>query len=132
MGEWDAKRLRRVVSNLLDNAVKYSPEGGRVVIGITIEAGAAVLTVRDEGIGIPEADAPYVFEFQARATNVGAVPGSGIGLAGTKRIVEQHGGSIGFESDEGRGTTFTVRLPLAVADGSSSEPGDERDASTAG
>ncbi len=132
VGEWDAKRLRRVVSNLLDNAVKYSPEGGRVGIGITIEGGVAVLTVRDEGIGIPEADAPHVFDFQARATNVGAVPGSGIGLAGTKRIVEQHGGSIGFESDEGRGTTFTVRLPLAVPDGLSSEPGDERDASTTG
>lgn len=116
VGEWDPQRLRRVISNLLDNAVKYSPAGSRVAIGVTTEAGSAVLTVHDEGIGIPAADAPHVFDFQRRAANVGTVQGSGIGLAGAKRIVEQHDGSMGFVSDEGRGATFTVRLPLAAAD----------------
>jgi PAS domain S-box-containing protein len=124
VGEWDAQRLRRVVSNLLDNAVKYSPEGTRVVIRITTETGTAVLTVQDEGIGIPAADVPHVFDFQARASNVGATPGSGIGLAGAKWIVEQHGGSIGFVSEEKRGTIFTVRLPLAMDDTSGPEPPD--------
>jgi PAS domain S-box-containing protein len=130
VGEWNAQRLRRIVSNLLDNAVKYSPEGSRVVIGITAESDSAVLTVRDEGIGIPEADVPHVFGFQTRASNVGTTPGSGIGLAGAKWIVEQHGGSIGFVSNEGFGTTFTVRLPLAATDSSVPEPPGQQDGAT--
>jgi signal transduction histidine kinase len=76
----------------------------------------AVLAVHDEGVGIPAADLRRVFERYHRSRNVaGAVPGMGIGLAGARRIVEQHGGTIAVESVEGKGSTFTVRLPLAPA-----------------
>jgi signal transduction histidine kinase len=73
----------------------------------------AVLAVRDEGVGIPAADLPHIFERFRRGSNVlGRVEGTGIGLASARAIVEQHGGSIAVESVEGEGSTFTVRLPL--------------------
>ena len=106
------------MSNLVSNAVKYSPRGG----DITIEASQetidgqewAVLVVRDNGIGIPPAELERVFEPYYRASNTaGTVSGSGIGLAGTRHIVEQHGGDIAVESRAGD-TTFTVRLPLIL------------------
>jgi len=72
-----------------------------------------VLVVQDEGLGIPVADVPHVFERFHRGGNVaGQIGGSGIGLAGVSQIVEQHGGTLGVQSDEGQGATFTVRLPL--------------------
>jgi signal transduction histidine kinase len=74
--------------------------------------GQAVLTIRDQGIGIPLVDLPSVFEPFHRAGNVGSVSGTGVGLAGVKQIVEQHGGSVVAESTEGVGSTFSVRLPL--------------------
>jgi PAS domain S-box-containing protein len=112
-GEWDADRLERVLDNLLGNAVKYSPQGGEIGVEVAAEDGAAVLTVRDHGVGIPAADLPHVFERFWRAGNVeGRIAGTGLGLAGAKDIVEQHGGTIAVESAEGRGSTFTVRLPL--------------------
>ena len=74
----------------------------------------AVLAVRDRGIGIPAADLPRIFERYHRAANAaGQFAGTGIGLAGARQIVEQHGGAIAVESAEGAGSTFTVRLPLA-------------------
>jgi len=115
VGEWDAFRLERVVANLLANAVKYSPAGGVITVTVTSEDTWAVLSVEDRGLGIPGADLPRVFdEFHRGANTVGALPGRGIGLAGARRIVEQHGGSISAESQEGVGTTFTVRLPIEV------------------
>jgi signal transduction histidine kinase len=79
------------------------------------EGNDAVLTVRDQGVGIPAADLPRVFERFARARNVvGRIGGSGIGLAAVKQIVEEHGGAIAVESEEGAGSTFTIRLPLAA------------------
>lgn len=117
VGMWDGVRLERVLSNLLSNAIKYSPGGGGVLVQISAEEGPgepeAVLRVRDHGIGIPEADAPHIFERFYRAGNVSGRPGTGIGLAGVRDIVRQHGGQIAAESHEGRGATFTVRLPLA-------------------
>lgn len=112
-GSWDRARLRRVLENLLANAIKYSPNGS--TIGVTLErtAGEAVLSVRDEGIGIPEADLPHIFERFHRASNAAAFPGTGIGLSGAARVVEAHGGRIDVASTEGKGTTFTVHLPLA-------------------
>jgi signal transduction histidine kinase len=117
-GEWDAARLRRVVENLLDNAVKYSPGGGEIHVALlrddTGPAAAAVLTVEDAGIGIPPEDLPYIFERFRRGSNVlGRVPGTGIGLAGARQIIEQHGGTIAVASEIGCGTRFTIRLPLA-------------------
>jgi signal transduction histidine kinase len=114
-GEWDPVRLQRVVSNLLSNAIKYSPKGGEVVVSLARigpdgEAWAE-LRVTDHGIGINEADLPHVFDRFFRGRNVGLeMSGSGIGLAGVKQIVEQHGGSISIESEEGQGTTVTVLL----------------------
>ena len=117
-GLWDAARLRRVLDNLLGNAVKYSPDGGP--IRVTIDRGAddrgtpsAVLIVTDRGVGIPPEDRSRIFERGQRGSNVGPVAGAGIGLAGACQIVRQHGGSIDVESEVGAGTRFTVRLPLS-------------------
>jgi PAS domain S-box-containing protein len=115
-GHWDAVRLERVLGNLLANAIKYSPDGGEVVLTLGDEEDAtgtwAVLRVRDQGVGIPVKDLPRVFDRFYRGTNVaGKIPGSGIGLAGARQIVEQHGGTITVQSQEGMGSTFTVRLP---------------------
>jgi PAS domain S-box-containing protein len=121
VGTWDGARLERVVANLLTNAIKYSPGGGAVVVRVAREADAAgswaVLSVRDRGLGIPAADLPRVFDRFRRGTNVGGIGGAGLGLAGAARIVEQHGGAVGVESAEGRGTTVTVRLPLGAQGG---------------
>ena len=112
----DRLRLEQVLVNLLSNAVKYSPEGGEVGVAVRREerAGApwARLAVSDRGIGVPAADLPHLFEPYRRAANVGAVEGEGLGLAGARQIVEQHGGTIAVESREGEGTTVTVGLPL--------------------
>ncbi len=115
----DADRIERVVGNLISNAIKYSPTGGEVAVLLAREqaagAGAgewAVLTVHDSGRGVPTADLPRVFDRFYRGENVGGVQGTGIGLASARQIVEQHGGTIEARSVEGRGSTFTVRLPL--------------------
>jgi signal transduction histidine kinase len=113
IAEVDRLRIERVVANLLANAVKYSPKGGEIVVTVTVEDGEAVLSVRDRGIGIPAPDLPRIFEPFHRGANTAATAGTGIGLAGAKRIVEHHGGRIAVESTEGEGSTFTVRLPLA-------------------
>lgn len=116
IGEWDRARLRRVLGNLLGNAVKYSPLGGDVVVRVGREINEdgdwAVLSVIDDGLGIPAADLPRVFEPFHRGGNVGRIGGTGIGLYGARRIVEQHGGTISAKSAEGKGATFSVRLPL--------------------
>jgi signal transduction histidine kinase len=117
VGIWDETRLERVVSNLLTNAIKYSPSGGLIEVQITSDkdptgVGWAILAVRDPGIGIPASDLPHVFDRFRRGSNVGRLVGSGIGLAASLQIVEQHGGTITVVSDEGKGSTFTVRLPL--------------------
>jgi signal transduction histidine kinase len=113
VGEWDAARVERVLGNLLSNAVKYSPDGGEIAVRVRREGNEAVLAVQDQGIGIPAADLPRVFERFERARNViGRIGGSGIGLAASRQIVEQHGGTMAVESREGRGSIFTVRLPL--------------------
>lgn len=117
VGAWDRPRLERVVQNLLDNAIKYSPRGGDIVLRMTCEDDPdgkawAVLSVQDNGVGIPAADLPHIFERFWRGSNVGATVGAGIGLAGARQIVEQHGGTIAVASTEGKGSTVTVRLPL--------------------
>jgi signal transduction histidine kinase len=112
LGVWDARRLERVLSNLIGNAIKYSPEGGQVTIRTCHEPDGVVLVVQDGGIGIPAQDLPHVFERFYRASNATGLEGTGLGLAGVRQIVEQHGGSIAIESDEGRGTRVTVRLPV--------------------
>ena len=117
LGTWDAGRLERVLDNLISNGLKYSPDGGEVTVSLLREHADegmwAVICVRDRGLGIPAADLPHVFERFHRASNVSEqIGGTGLGLAGARQIVEQHGGSISLESEEGRGTTVTVRLPM--------------------
>jgi PAS domain S-box-containing protein len=118
VGEWDASRLERVFGNLLGNAVKYTPQGGEIRLEVDrsgqAEACAAVI---DQGIGIPEAEQANIFERYRRASNVlGRFPGEGIGLAGVRQVVEQHGGTISVISRQGEGSTFSVRLPLTPPD----------------
>jgi signal transduction histidine kinase len=120
-GEWDEMRLRRVFSNLLSNAVRYSPDGGRILVHVEIEratdsaAATAVVTISDHGVGIPAADLPHISERFFRAGNVaGRIGGTGLGLAGARQIVELHGGTLAISSVEGEGTAVTVRLPILV------------------
>lgn len=112
----DAGRLQQVVWNLVSNAVKFTPEGGRVEVILTDEAlDHAKIIVRDTGKGIVADALPYVFDrfWQEDSTNTRQFGGLGLGLAISRQIVELHGGTITAESaGEGQGTTFTVRLPL--------------------
>jgi len=108
----DEPLLRHIFSNLLSNAAKYSPSGSRVEFRVRRDGDAAEFVVKDGGIGIPMNDQSRMFEAFQRAGNVGEIPGSGLGLLITKRCVELHGGSIGFVSEAGAGTAFTVRLPV--------------------
>lgn len=119
VGQWDVRQLERMLSNLLSNAIKYSPAGGRITVEVaTQEATAtepayAVVRVRDQGVGIPAQDLPYIFEPFRRAGNMAdRIDGTGIGLTSVRNGVAMHGGTIAVESEEGVGTTFTVRLPL--------------------
>lgn len=110
--EADVTLLRHIFSNLLSNAVKYSPEGAPVVFACRREGCDAVFTVTDQGLGIPEADWPRLFEAFHRCGNASDIPGTGLGLVIVKRCVDLHGGALHFESRLNEGTTFTVRLPL--------------------
>jgi signal transduction histidine kinase len=108
----DPDRLSQVVGNLLANAIKYSPEGGAVEVRAETLRGDVRIVVRDSGLGIPREDQAHIFTkfFRGRAAASG-IPGTGLGLAVARQIVEAHGGLIGFASEEGRGTTFWIELP---------------------
>jgi signal transduction histidine kinase len=108
----DEGLLRHIFSNLLSNAVKYSATEATVDFEVRRDGESAVFTVRDQGIGIPIADQARLFEAFHRASNVGETPGTGLGLLIVKRCVEMHEGAIEIDSVPGKGTTFTVRLPL--------------------
>jgi CheY-like chemotaxis protein/anti-sigma regulatory factor (Ser/Thr protein kinase) len=110
----DPERLRQVIANLVSNAVKFSPRGGTVHVGLGRDGGAAVISVRDEGPGIPPEFRPRVFEkfAQADATDSRGRAGTGLGLSIVRSIVERLDGQIGFDSPPGGGTTFRVGLPL--------------------
>jgi PAS domain S-box-containing protein len=118
-GWWDASRLVRVIDNLLVNAIKYS-EGGDILLNLRTETDStgavAVFTIRDFGVGIPASDLPHVFERFRRGSNVlDRFAGTGLGLSGVRQIVEQHGGQIEIQSEEGAGTEVTFRLPITDA-----------------
>lgn len=109
----DAARIRQLLENLVENALKYSPDGGDVLVDLAQKAGSAHLRVQDHGIGIPLADLPHVFERFHRGQNVNdrTYAGLGLGLFICQGIAEQHGGRIWVESAEGVGSTFHVELP---------------------
>lgn len=117
MGEMDGAMgdealIRHILGNLISNAVKYSPNGQRVTVKVERKGAGAVCSIADRGIGIPEKDQAHLFESFNRASNVGDIPGTGLGLVIVKRCVEFHGGSISLVSAAGQGTTFTVVLPV--------------------
>jgi len=110
---WDSDRMNEVIGNLLSNAFKFTPRGGKVELGIDSVDGAVHIEVQDTGAGIPQEQVPHIFEkfFQADNQVEGSTKGSGLGLAIAKGIVEAHGGTIQCESTAGVGTTFTIMLP---------------------
>ena len=98
--------------NLISNAVKYSSPGANVEVDLARKEDSLIAIVRDHGIGIPEADQPFIFKAFHRGRNVANRPGTGLGLMIVKRCVELHDGTIEFKSTVGSGTTFLVRLPV--------------------
>ena len=108
----DEHLLRHIFSNLLGNAVKYSPAGTPVTFFVSRAGGDAVFTVQDSGVGIPEADRKRIFTPFYRGKNVATIQGTGLGLVIVKHCVERHGGIIEITGAENSGTTASVRLPL--------------------
>ena len=110
----DRVRLERVMHNVVGNTLKYC--AGRTPVRVEVSQDDAWVTVtrRDHGVGIPADDVPHVFTLFYRASTARGVPGRGIGLAGARTIVEQHGGRITLQSTVGEGTTVTITLPRAA------------------
>jgi signal transduction histidine kinase len=113
----DAIRLTQVLDNLVSNAVKFTSDGGKVTLSAHAQNGEVVLVVSDTGIGVPADEQGQVFSrfFRASTATRLAIPGTGLGLAISRALVEQHGGTIAFESAEGAGTKVFVSLPRAAA-----------------
>lgn len=107
----DVKLLRQILTNLISNAIKYSPEGGSITLELSCEENTLTFKVSDQGIGIPEDERQNLFESFHRASNVGTIPGTGLGLSIVKKCVELHNGTIEVESNIGVGTTFIICLP---------------------
>ena len=106
-------QIRQLVDNLLDNALKYSPRGGVIEVTANAQQNSIILQINDTGIGIPTLDLPYIFDKFYRASNAsGEMVGTGLGLAIVKSIVDYHRGRIWVDSTVGKGTTFTIVLPL--------------------
>lgn len=123
----DVDQLKQLLLALVDNALKYTPAGGTVSLGLRREGPEAVIEVRDTGIGIAPADLPHVFERfyradKARSRDAG---GTGLGLAIARWIAQEHGGAIAVASQAGQGSTFTVRLPVLEVAGSGGQATDE-------
>ena len=110
----DPTRIAQLLGNLISNAVKFTPEGGRIDVKLGTDGDHAVLTVADTGTGIPGTDLELIFErfFRSASASRQMIPGTGLGLTITKAIVAAHNGTITVHSQEGEGSTFTVRLPL--------------------
>ncbi len=122
--DYDPERLLQIVHNLLSNAIKFTPSGGKVLLRLTVDGSrapstvhrlpSAVITVTDTGAGIPPANLPHIFDrfYQADNLEKAKAGGTGIGLALTRELIQAMGGKISVESELGKGTTFTVKLPI--------------------
>ncbi|MEQ8385216.1 MAG: PAS domain S-box protein [Coleofasciculus sp. A1-SPW-01] len=110
--QMDEKLLQHILNNLISNAIKYSSQGSEVKVELTCEGESAIFHIQDQGIGIPPEDIKKLFSSFQRAGNVGTIQGTGLGLAIVKKCVDLHGGLITVESEVGKGTTFTIILPL--------------------
>lgn len=110
----DVKMMDLILENLLSNAIKYTPQGGKVTLSASVESKTALIHVCDTGIGIPKAEVKSIFKSFFRASNAlnSQEMGSGLGLMLTQKLVEKLGGKLSFVSEEGKGTTFCVKLPL--------------------
>jgi len=110
----DAARISQVLDNLVSNAIKYSPDGGDVVVSLRSEDGHMVCSVSDTGMGMSEQDQDEVFAkfFRSAAVRNSTIPGVGLGLSISKAIVEAHGGRVSLSSEVGKGTTFTFAVPV--------------------
>ena len=117
-------RLRQVISNLVSNAIKYTPEGGQITIKADCDQDEMVVSVRDTGIGISLADQPHIFDkfYRVNRPEMAGVKGTGLGLAITRSIVEKHGGRIWVESELNKGSTFAFALPI-IKEGKEKEGG---------
>jgi two-component system OmpR family sensor kinase len=111
----DAKLLFQVFSNVLSNAIKYSPDGGVIAVDAALAADEVVVAIADHGIGIPATDLDRLFERYHRGSNVSGIVGTGVGLYLVKMVVDMHGGAVTVESTEGDGARFTIRLPRKPA-----------------
>jgi len=110
----DMAKLTQVVYNIMDNAIKYTPEGGLIRVRLNRSGRDAILRISDNGPGIPKEDQPHIFDRfyrvdKARSRNTG---GTGLGLSIVNQLVLMHGGSVSVQSEEGHGSTFTVELPI--------------------
>ncbi|MEM0993600.1 MAG: PAS domain-containing sensor histidine kinase [Bacteroidota bacterium] len=112
--ESDQRLLKNIFFNLLSNAVKYSPAGATITVKSELEEGVLSISVKDEGIGIPKEEQQYLFTRFFRAKNAGNIQGTGLGLTIVKRYVDLLNGNISFVSEEGQGTTFTVKLSISA------------------
>ena len=110
----DKNRIQQVISNIIHNGIKFTPEGGTVTIHTAVNANDVLLSVTDTGIGISRQDLPHVFERFFKADRSRSSSGTGIGLAIAKHTINAHGGHIEVQSTEGKGSTFTFSLPLGV------------------
>jgi signal transduction histidine kinase len=108
----DESLLKHILTNLLANAIKYSPEGSTVEFELSCQNEEAIFKIHDQGIGIPPGDRQHLFEPFHRGRNVGKIPGTGLGLCIVKKFVDLHNGTIALKSEVGVGTTFIVTLPL--------------------
>jgi signal transduction histidine kinase len=111
----DRVRIANVAGHLVDNAIKYSPDGGNVTCRVWATPGQAFLAVEDEGIGIAEEDVESLFQYFSRVRNAATdqIPGTGLGLALSRQVARLHGGDVTVESEAGRGSRFTLALPIA-------------------
>lgn len=112
----DSYLLRHILSNLLTNAIKYSPNGGTIYLDVKCHPEKLVFKISDPGIGIPSSDLENLFESFHRSSNVGDIPGTGLGLSIVKQCVDLHHGAIAVESQVNQGSTFIVTLPLKYFD----------------
>jgi two-component system phosphate regulon sensor histidine kinase PhoR len=122
----NAQRLEQVFTNLLENAIKYTPSGGKIDVRVRPAPNVVRVDVTDNGIGIPAASIPRVFErfYRVDRSRSREMGGTGLGLAIVKHVVRAHGGQVEVESVEGRGSTFTITLPRLTEAKGPALPGD--------